>query len=451
MGDLAPWGVIAGTLARSAPVIAAIGLLVGASTLTVSSANGPAEASSRLGLTDEVVWPFYDQVRDELSVAADDPELRDRVSEALDGAEYELRVETPIDQTYIDITAAADDADTAVAAADAGAQLLVERSAGTDRRTQELQLQFLTDEMELVDRRSEDLRAAVASSFEATIGLGDATDPAASVRRQQLQSERSTLNAELEELTRRRVQLDSEARQLRREIDSSQPEAQVVRRAAALDGDGRPIARPLVAAVVAAALAALGALMLDRYRGRLRNAWYVEGAAGVELLADLRDERRREGVGELAARLEDALLQGDDTVLRGHVVGVMSVAPTLFPAAEIVKDALVAANHHAETAVPDPITGFGNERMTHTTLVPLGQDLDRPERHRRARSCAGLIIVVTQSDRVNDLRRTAGEARRLPAPLLGAILVDEFSPGGSRAEERVGEVADDPSVDAPSM
>ncbi len=425
--DLAPWPVIATVLTRAAPAIAAVSLLAGAVTLWATSNRDRPEASSRLGLTDEVVWPFYDQVRDELSVAVDDPSVRDRVADAVQGADFDLRVETPIDQTYIDVIASASDTNTAVAASDAAAEQLVERSTGTGGRSQQIQLQSIQDELEVVDRRVADLQATIRASFDATVALGDGSDPGTSVRRQELQSQRSTLGAELDELTRRRVQLDSDARQLQRQIDAKQPEAEVVRRAGAVSGGSDSFGRPIAAGLAAAVLTALGAILVDRYRGRVRNAWYVEGAGGVELLADLRaGQQQLGGANELAARLDEAFLHGDDAVLRGRVVGVASVRPTLPPASQLVVDALRVAGHDAAITVPDPISGFeSGQPDAATRVVPIDRALDRAEQHRRARTAAALVLVVTDGHRVDELRRTAAWTRQLPAPLVGAVLVDD--------------------------
>ena len=448
IGDLAPRDAVVAALKRGAIVVVGVGLLAGLVAHVLSSTADDAEASARLGLTDEVVWPFYDQVRDELSVAIDEPNLRDRVSDAVGGRPFDLQVEAPIGQTYLDVVATADDRDTAIAASDAAAEAMVERSRGTEGTAQETQLESVTEELRQVDQRIEELSAAIGGSFASTLAVGESTDSGASVARQQLQLQRSNWSAELDELIRERVQLDADARQLRRELESGQPDAQIVRRAAPIGDERGSVARPFVAGLGAAGLAAIAVLVLDRYRGRIRGRWYVESAGGVELIADLRDEDDAgAGAAELADRLEDAVLQNDDALLRGRTVGVMTVSSNRFSATEILSEALGAA----DPAVPATMPGFERERtVARITVVPISKELDRADR-KRARSCAGLLIVVAEGDRVNDLRTVASRVRQLPAPLLGAVLIGEPTRDRRRADEHTTDQRDAPPVDAPSM
>lgn len=291
--DLAGVRLTLGTLLRWSPVVAVAALVGWALGSSLPDLGRPNSATVTLGLTDQVVWPFYD------AVVARQPALLDEggvLAEAqastgivADDVEFDLDTGQTDAVMRLVVDAATDDE--AVALADAIGTALVDANLAEQRATVQERIDALTTRL---DRRRERLDELAVDRDEALFsGRQDDADQARSAA---IVVANGIAGLE-DQLT------DAEV-----ELESMQPRLAVIAPAVA----GRDRSDDVRANAVTAALLALVAVAvvptLDRRISRVRSAAQVRRIwPGVPVL----DERRGSDLlGTTAA--EAARRMGDD-------------------------------------------------------------------------------------------------------------------------------------------
>ena len=291
--DLAGVRLTLGTLLRWSPVVAIAALVGWALGTSLPDIGRPNSATVTLGLTDQVVWPFYD------AVVARQPALLDEGG-VLAGAQattgvvaddVEFDLDTGQTNAVIRLVVDASTTDEAVVLADAIGMALVDANLAEQRATVNERIDALTTR---VDRRRERLDELAVQRDEALFsGRADDADQA---REAAIVVANGIAGLE-DQLT------DAEV-----ELESMQPRLAVVAPAVA----GRDRSDDVRANAVTAALLALAAVALvptlDRQISRVRSAAQVRRIwPGVPVL----DERR--GSDLLGATAADAARRmGDD-------------------------------------------------------------------------------------------------------------------------------------------
>ncbi|MCX6521385.1 MAG: hypothetical protein NTZ21_12040 [Actinobacteria bacterium] len=321
--DLAGVRLTLGTLLRWSPVVAVAALVGWALGTSLPDIGRPNSATVTLGLTDQVVWPFYDAVvarqpalLDEGSVLADAQATTGVVA---DDVEFDL--DTGQTNAVIRLVVDASSTDEAVTLADAIGTALVDANLAEQRATVQERIDALTTRL---DRRRERLDELAVQRDEALFsGRADDADQA---REAAIVVANGIAGLE-DQLT------DAEV-----ELESMQPRLAVVAPAVA----GRDRSDDVRANAVTAALLALVAVALvptlDRQISRVRSAaqlrriWpgvpVLDERRGSDLLgATAADAARRMGDdGRLAVTVlaldqrSAAVLEADDLADRYHVI-----------------------------------------------------------------------------------------------------------------------------------
>ncbi|MGW1679718.1 hypothetical protein [Saccharopolyspora sp. NPDC002376] len=137
-------------------LVVLVGALTGAGVVLASySRADPTTATSRVGITERVQWPFYDAERERLVEFASKPDFRRQVADRLPTGEelVDVRVDKPVDQAYVNVVARASSNRGAVSAADVAGELLVAQSRERIQRNGQTRLDQANTRLAEVDRQ----------------------------------------------------------------------------------------------------------------------------------------------------------------------------------------------------------------------------------------------------------------------------------------------------------
>jgi hypothetical protein len=285
------------------PLIAVAALAGGAAAALVArSDDAVAEAKARLGLTNRVVWPFYDAARDRQRTTLELPSTQEAIDGAVEAATgqaddlIDVRIDVPVNQSYVDVVARASNADAARAAANAAAdelvvadrQRLIARAeserAGATAALQDLDAR-IADYQEQLNAVVRDEAAQAAALRVAALNQVEAIERArlsAQVARTGLESSR---NAALES----RAPLEAEIRRLDIELASIDPEVEVVRYeppTAQAVGTGA-LRSGVLTALLVLIVGSAASLVWDHERGLVRDASQLKGDPVLDPIGDL--------------------------------------------------------------------------------------------------------------------------------------------------------------------
>jgi hypothetical protein len=469
VSDLDKPMVTARTVLGYAVPIIVLGLAVG--WLTWSRAQpdlgAPAVAQARVGLTDQVVWPFYDATRDRLSSAVDRslPELAAATSDP--DALKSVTAEAPINQSFLDIVATAADETVAIEAVEAAIQLLIEEDRVHQTASFQQALLFTEESLaELADGLSElDARIIELAQNQATLesrrATLSATDrPPIDGQLAQLQLERSRAEIERDRQLRQQAATRSELERIEGQLATIRPSVELLRPPAIGAGDSSTaLLQTGLAVLVALAFGTVVALVWDRQLGRLRHVRQLPAAGAGPLLGTLAPSDP-EGDTVCALSLYDAARRHDVRVVGLVTAGGAPLAPTIRRlAAALDRVGFAVATAGAEptrrrsrrsgvegvsTDVDIDAAELQRLPALHKALAAVAKEsdlvlvacgaLDRSERSERLqRSCDALVAVIPSGQhRVLSVRRSL--RRRFPATYLGGVLL----PGTDRREDRSG-------------
>lgn len=444
--DLAPLATVLGPLLRGWWVIVAAAVAAGLVVALVGGGPDEAQASARVGLTDEVRWPFYDVARDRFAVVVETPAVQEAAEAAADGP-IELTVDQPVDQAYVDVVGVAATTSAAVAgtqaAVDAALVDVRDAALGVEQAAVErlaADLAALDDRLATVTQDIDDLLVAEQ---------GDGVDAA------RAESSREALEQERNVLARDRATTAGELREAERELVAATEalDVQLVRPAAPPEDEGAagrfgPLT--LAAALGGAVLAAIVLLVRDRRSGRVTDPWYVSDLLGVEVLAVLDEDRRSVEVTRLAHRIgptrHDGTLVckvvGTGTVPSDLTVSLLAtwLADAGTRTLGVRRDgARQVANGSPRTPYPqtkngDRVGGGGRTGdvraavaagLHDLVLVDAGDELLAPTADMWALRLPGpLLLAVAIGDPLPRVRALVDAARESGTAVLGAVLLD---------------------------
>lgn len=318
------------TIARYLPLIGAVAALAAAGMYVITTPEPPSPtATSQVGLTQQVVWPFYDTARTRAVTTLEQPDFVEQLTERVGGGPLELTVDAPESQAFILISVTAPTPARAAAAADEAARLLLERDEERIAAATRAEYQTAKSALDASQARVADLQSQIDRlvPIEAEARVTVAQRPLSQEAREtQLSTEleRTSLTQALNEELRLQVNLQIDADAALTALDGIVPELELLSLADPPDEvKSRSLVPVIAAALAAAILCFAGAIVWDRSRGQLTSRWHAEQVAGVPVLADLGPRRTRErSVGLFLTMLLEA------TSNHGNVIAVTGLRGT---------------------------------------------------------------------------------------------------------------------------
>ena len=318
-----PLGELLLTVLRYLPAIIPFAILVAAGAYYLTTPTQPKSiATSEIGLTGKVVWPFFDATRLRTVTIAQDPEFLVNLDEAVGGLPIgEFWVEMPDNQAYVALNAESDSAENAATIVNAAADLLLARDLDRQSAEAQAELDQIQEVLDASQAREAELTRSLDSFIirEAEARAALAAAPLSVEAREAaltVDIERTGLDQALTEEMRRQVQLQIDYDQALAGLDTVTPELELLRRSTATD---EPVERswvPVIAGFIAGLAAGLGAaLVWDRSRGQLRSRWQAEHVAGVPVLAEIHSGSKwRPSIDVFLASLADAAVEDHNIV-----------------------------------------------------------------------------------------------------------------------------------------
>ncbi len=401
-------------------------------------------ATSRVGLTDNVVWPFFDATRQRVAGRADDLDP----AVALAGIVNEpvtIDISLPSSETYINIRATASTPEAAILAANAYAQQLVDGDSASDTASTSQPI------LEELDRTIADIEAEVAamdiaydllleqqveaearwivlrfddeqpqSVLEEALGTKTVVDA-------EVLSARSKRDSELRRLSALEIQRD----RLVLDIESEPvgPDVELLRSAVAQELAASPLrARQIVGGLTGITVAAMAIWVLDRSLGRVRSAAALRSTTGLPVI-DATSER---GIGQLA--LWATQLEAHEAV--GFVGDAEQLGDLLRDASPLwLKPTLVVS-------ATDPLLLSPEERRSKLILVLLGDPTRGHVFDRAIAACDTSVLVVGRGQsRPASIQRTITEVAALGAEVGVVAFVAPRRRGRQKVESRAAAMA----------
>lgn len=268
-------------------------------------------ATARLGLTEEVRWPYFNAARQRVAGIADGLDPSDVVSNP-DGL-VSVEVTLPPGEAFLNIEAVADDPDLATRAANEFMQQLIELDSSANTGGEPLRNSLDAAQLELDALASESTELnenyveLLARQTEAEVRWLEIRDTTASAEaksealaaRKTLDFEVANASRRLDNLSRRLVGLEVERDQLNVQMlaETTGPQVEAIRAASPETAAAAPLRpRQVVGGLTGAILAALLIWILSENFGRLRTP------AGIHAVIDAAviDARADRGLGKLA-------------------------------------------------------------------------------------------------------------------------------------------------------
>ena len=449
--DVQPLGAIIRTVMRRAWLIVLVGAAVfGAVLYSSSSANETTRATVRVGLTSEVVWPFYDATRDRLELYLTEAGFDTEIEDAVGGEVDELIMSIPANQAYVEITAVAANATTAAEAATTAAARLSERTITTQQERLTAEIDALRTEISDLANQVDELNAQIQSNLDQQDQLRG--DLAAGTELARLAGELQSLELQRDSYLEEQLNLTNQRDTLSRQLASVQPEAELLRRAEVTEpsATARPWATAVLAGLVASLVTAVAVIVLERELGVVRTPWHAEAMTRLPIVGHI--TRRGDDLTGLASTADTLL----EYLARGsRVVGMVggpqaSAEATIGLLARRLPDwglTVLAVEGPEAAAGPrqllsgadlvriedlrsldeleDLASFIDNEAKQDLVLVDLDGDYETDDAFRlRSRICGGVVVIAAEGrTRAPTLRSRTGRIRRADENLLGVLLV----------------------------
>ncbi len=449
--DVQPLGAIIRSVLRRAWLIGLVGAAVFALVAMSSAAEtSTARATVRVGLTSEVVWPFYDATRDRLELYLTEAGFDTEVEEAIGGEIDELTMSIPANQAFVEVTAVADDGATAAEAVTVAAQRLSERTISTqqDRLTEEIDAlrTAITDLGNQVD----ELNLQIQDNLDQQDLLRG--DIAAGTELARLGAEFQSLELQRDSYLEEQLTLTNQLDTFTRQLGSVQPEAELLRRAEVTEPATatRPWAKALLAGLAAAMVTAVAVIVLEREVGLVRTPWHAATMTRLPVFGHVtRGEDDLTGLAATADQLLEHLAQGTRVIGLAGGVEIPAEATIDLLARRLPDWGLTVlavegpestgeGRHIPDSAdlirikdlrsldeLEDVATFIDDEAKQDLVLVDLDGDYESEDAFRlRSRICGGVVVVAAEGrTRAPALRTRASRIRRAGENLLGVLLI----------------------------
>lgn len=353
-------------------------------------------ATSRVGLTDNVVWPFFDATRQRVAGRADDLDPATALAGIVD-SEVTIDVSLPSSETYINIQATASTPEAAILAANTYAQQLVDGDSSSEEPSAigpilvELNQNIAEIETTIINMETdyEELLLQQVEAEARWIVLRFDDEQPQSVLEEALEtktlldadvlSSRSRRDSELRRLSALEIQRDRLELEVGAEVVG--PDVELLRSAVTQELAASPLrARQVVGGLTGLTVAAMAIWVLDRSLGRVRSAAALRSTTGLPVI-DATSER---GIGQLA--LWATQLEAHEAV--GFVGDPEMLGDLLRDASPLwLKPALVVS-------ATDPLLINPEERRSKLILVLLGDPSRGHTFDRAIAACDTSVLVV---------------------------------------------------------
>lgn len=468
------------TVLRYLPFVAV--LMAGAAGFmyTVTGPEAPRPTvSSQIGLTQEVVWPFYDAARQRAVTTLELPDFQEELNTRVESPEaFELAVDAPDNQAFLNIQVTGTTPEGAAEVANEAAALLLDRDRRRLASNAEADAEVAKAALEASIARSEEtsrqLDALVPIEAAARASAADFPN-SPQIREDVLRAEleRSSLSQTLNEELRRQISLQIEFDETTATAAAVRPELEILKLASPPTVTAERSLIPVAAAALAAMVIGLGAAIAwDRSRGPLTTRWHAEQVAGVPVLADLGPRRTRDrAAGLFVTSLVDGAATDGNIIAVNGLPGVdldewiqmlvhqtefigISVVALSDPARGAVRHGvgnirswteLERASNRAELlrdtstiTMPESLTLLDATLMRNVlydiaqykqlVLVRGGITGGRESDAALTLADATVLIANRRGNRVDQLRRAASAVRNRRTKLLGVVLAGRELP-----------------------
>lgn len=401
-------------LARTAAIILPISLLAAAlvwlGLRTILTAAAPETTTvTRIVLTDQVRWPFFDTVIEEVSSTARSPELVTAVEDAFPGREYVLEpsVPTAVD-AIIDITVKAEDEELSRDASVLAANWVIEQHEG--RRVEESRqaLNPLEAERARVVEQKADEEANADDLFVARQSEDDAVAVARLDR--DLQRANNAISFYDSELLR----LDAAINELNGSLESLQPEVDIgsISTSSSIGGTS---SLPFQAGIATFLLTAFGLFVANRELGRFGDSKHLQSVLEVPVVP-WRSSQANVQLARLVRMAQDEvacqIVGFDSEVTAPSAVAVSNALASLGVASQYLRPGVVPTD-------PDVVylQAAGDSQLRSDSLKGL------------VWCDAVLLVADSNRDTIRSLRRRLRRYNEMGIPPLAIIAVDRDRTG----------------------
>ena len=288
-GDLRSITELVRTLLRYAPFIIGLTLLaaIGTGAFAKSTENS-VSAKTRIVLTNRVVWPYYDAIRDKQVETVAAQSTFDAVAKRIAdvGTLDKLTTSVPTGQAFVDIEATASSSNAAVAAANAAADYLVELNRAEVLGQIQAKHDQAVQDLAAIDKNIDDMTAQLTALEPRIAALSVAIavpnpSPANIAEIRQLENQRTSLLEHRSVETSRRGSAIFAADTANTDLRNTSGQVEVLRRAFSGATDpGRTKGLIALAAIVALFATTMAAIGFDASYQRIRSRRHAATGGG---------------------------------------------------------------------------------------------------------------------------------------------------------------------------
>jgi hypothetical protein len=420
--DLQPISLVVGSIVRRAWVIGTVTALVAAAAWIGfglgQDATDDRTATTRVGVTTAVVWPYFDVARERARALVESPEFETQLESELGYPVEGISTAVPDMLSVFDISVVADTADHAVEAADRAADLIVDIGIERQSADTEAQIAALDQQIAELDTTVNTAQAAVDAANQR---LSEIAEQQAAEFDQVLQEENFAIAMQRDVDQARLIDSDRErtgkinARRTLSEAAPAAAEYEVLPRTA----DPRTSTSPrlpltLALAFVALIVSSVVVVIWDRRRGLLRHPWQLRQVCGAPAVDSLvADDEPAQQTAALADRIHVARARG------ASVFGVVDATGRGMSAEALAQG--LSDQGIACVVADEPIT----DPDALVTLVDVTDEHGSAQATRtRTRDCDGVVLLVDGATTIATAKALVQRCSLTPGIVSSLMVVD---------------------------
>ncbi len=389
---------------RALPLAVIFGALIGAAAFSVRAvADGEATTTTRLALTDEVIWPFFDPVTEAVAELARSEALATELDRQYPDANFTITTEPPaVLRAIIELIVTADDpARSEAISASATTWIIDQHEAPRIQQVQEALANAQSDHDAIAATLAEDEATAeqLRVTLENTTGQAaqDALQLDLQIKNDAIRSNSTTL-----------LQLENTIRETERELATLRPQVVVASVRTVDTSSTSSLSLPIATGVGMAFLVGLALVVNDRERGRIASTDQLESVLEVPTVAYAK--------GTPGLRLA-RVLRSAETPGATTLIGVES-DEKLSPASALAADLRTLGMEVAY----QPLQGQGTRVTKPLALTDVSRN--GSSEGEKLLACDGVVIVARHGmDRVRTVRRRMRAYQEAGLPVSGILLV----------------------------
>lgn len=411
--------MISSIIRRSWLIVGCVLLVVGGTWVATGlgeNTDDEVTAVSRVGITTEVVWPFYDVVLEQGRTMVAEPDFENELEATLGFPIAQIRTMIPDALSVFDIEVVADTPDHAVEAADAAAKLVVERWLTKASEDTSEDIASLDVELAQLDGRIDEIRARIdiANAQLAEIAAAQAVDfdPVADEQRYAISLDRDVDQSVITDLEREHATKVGQRADL---VASPVPDAayEVLRLAESpAENSSARLPITLAAGFTALLVACAAVVAVDRRRGPVRAPWQLRQVCGADVVDEVTTRNGAfSGTGAIADRLHGAV--ADDRRIIGLLDATGRGVDVSFMPQLLVEHGLTSTVRLEPEHLPGNDINFVDVSDEYETV-----DTPRP----RSRRCDAIIVLVDGRTPVEKATSVIERAEAAPGVLTTLLL-----------------------------